>query len=130
MVGRTTDFVVRPDGVIMHALAVIYVLRAVEGIAEFKLDAARAARCRVLLVPDGRWTDACHAQVMAGLAARLGSEVRIRIRMVGDSRRASGKYRYVVSNVALPRGLDPALLTRPSPRKREPPGQITRISSR
>ena len=28
VVGRTTDFVVRPDGVIMHALAVIYVLRA------------------------------------------------------------------------------------------------------
>ena len=111
VVGRTTDFVVRPDGVIMHALAVIYVLRAVEGIAEFKLVQHALRDVEVLLVPDGRWSNACHAQVMAGLAARLGSEVRIRIRMVeAIPVEASGKYRYVVSNVSLPRGLDPALL--------------------
>jgi phenylacetate-CoA ligase len=110
VVGRTTDFVVRPDGVIMHALAVIYVLRAVEGIAEFKLVQHALRDVEVLLVPDGRWSNACHAQVMAGLAARLGSEVRIRIRMVeAIPVEASGKYRYVVSNVSLPRGLDPAL---------------------
>ena len=110
VVGRTTDFVVRPDGVIMHALAVIYVLRAVEGIAEFKLIQHALRDVEVLLVPDGRWSNACHAQVMAGLAARLGNEVRIRIRMVeAIPVEASGKYRYVVSNVSLPRGLDPAL---------------------
>jgi hypothetical protein len=47
---------------------------------------------------------------MAGLAARLGNDVRIRIRLVeAIPVEASGKYRYVVSNVPLPRGLDPAL---------------------
>ena len=30
--GRSTDFVVSPDGRMMHALAVIYVLRATEGV--------------------------------------------------------------------------------------------------
>jgi phenylacetate-CoA ligase len=110
VVGRTTDFVVRPDGVIMHALAVIYVLRAVEGIAEFKLVQHALRDVEVLVVPDGRWSNACHAQVMAGLAARLGNEVRIRIRLLeAIPVEASGKYRYVVSNVPLPRGLDPAL---------------------
>ena len=34
--GRQTDFVVAADGRVMHALAVIYVLRAVPGIAQFK----------------------------------------------------------------------------------------------
>ena len=110
VVGRTTDFVIRPDGVIMHALAVIYVLRAVEGIAEFKLVQHALRDVEVLLVPDGRWSNACHTQVIAGLAARLGNEVRIRIRLVEEIPvEASGKYRYVVSNVSLPRGLDPAL---------------------
>ena len=47
---------------------------------------------------------------MVGLAARLGNEVRIRIRLMeAIPVEASGKYRYVVSNVTLPRGLDPAL---------------------
>ena len=107
VVGRTTDFVVRPDGVIMHALAVIYVLRAVEGIAEFKLIQHTLRDVEVLLVPDSRWSEASHAQVMDGLAARLGNEVRIRIRLVeAIPVEASGKYRYVVSRVPLPRGLD------------------------
>jgi phenylacetate-CoA ligase len=107
VVGRTTDFVVRPDGLIMHALAVIYVLRAAEGIAAFKLIQHALREVEVLVVPDSRWREACHAQVMNGLVARLGSEVRIRIRLVDAIPvEASGKYRYVVSHVPLPRGLD------------------------
>ena len=110
VVGRTTDFVVRPDGVIMHALAVIYVLRAVEGIAEFKLVQHALRDVEVLLVPDARWCEAAHARVLAGLAARLGDEVRVRIRLVeAIPVEASGKYRYVVSHVPLPHGLDAAL---------------------
>ena len=108
--GRTTDFVVRPDGVIMHALAVIYVLRAVEGIAEFKLVQHALRDVEVLVVPDSRWSEASHAQVMAGLIARLGDEVRVRIQLVEEIPvEASGKYRYVVSHVPLPQGLDSAL---------------------
>jgi len=110
VVGRTTDFVVRPDGVIMHALAVIYVLRAVEGIAQFKLVQHALRDVEVLVVPDNRWSEARYAQVMAGLAARLGNEVRIRIRLVEAMPvETSGKYRYVVSHVPLPPGLDPAM---------------------
>jgi phenylacetate-CoA ligase len=111
VVGRTTDFVIRPDGMIMHALAVIYVLRAVEGIAEFKLVQHALHEVEVLVVSDSRWNETRHAQVMAGLAARLGADVRIRVRLVeAIPVEASGKYRYVVSRVPLPRGLDPALL--------------------
>jgi phenylacetate-CoA ligase len=110
VVGRATDFVVRPDGVIMHALAVIYVLRAVEGVAHFKLMQHALREVEVLVVPDSRWNEARHAQVMAGLAARMGDDVRINIRLVeAIPIEASGKYRYVVSRVPLPRGLDPAL---------------------
>ncbi len=99
--GRTTDFVVRSDGTIMHALSVIYVLRGVEGIAEFKFIQHALKDVEVLVVPDPGWTQTARAQVTAGLAARLGTDVRIAIREVDRiPAEASGKYRYVVSHVS------------------------------
>ena len=111
--GRTTDFVVRPDGTVMHALAVIYVLRAVEGIAEFKFIQNDVRDVEVLVVAGPRWSEATRAAVAAGLGRRLGSEVRIAIRVVeAIPPEASGKYRYVVSRVA-PEGVDMDALAMP-----------------
>jgi hypothetical protein len=105
-VGRTTDFVVRSDGAIMHALAVIYVLREVDGISQFKFIQHALRDVEVLVVPGAQWTPASHDKVMAGLAARLGNDVRIVIRIVDAIPvEASGKYRYVVSHVS-PSGLE------------------------
>jgi phenylacetate-CoA ligase len=100
VLGRATDFVVRADGAIMHALSVIYVLRGVAGIAQFKFIQHALRDVEVLIVPDDQWDDNARAQVVGGLSARLGSEVRIVIRLVDAiSSEASGKYRYVVSHV-------------------------------
>ena len=107
VMGRTTDFVVRPDGTIMHALAVIYVLRAVDGVAEFKFIQNTERDVEVLVVPSPAWTDAARAQVNAGLVARLGPEMRIAVRLVDSiPPEPSGKYRYVVSRVAPRVGVD------------------------
>jgi phenylacetate-CoA ligase len=101
VMGRTTDFVVRSDGTIMHALAVIYVLRAVDGVAEFKFIQHTERDVEVLVVPSPAWTDAARSHVNAGLVARLGHEVRIAVRLVDSiPPEPSGKYRYVVSRVA------------------------------
>lgn len=102
VVGRSTDFVVRPDGTIMHALAVIYVLRAVEGIAQFKVIQHTRHDVEVLIVADARWNEAARAQALAGLAARMGADVRIRLRLEDAiAPEASGKHRYVVSRVPI-----------------------------
>jgi len=101
--GRTTDFVVRSDGTIMHALAVIYVLRAIDGIAEFKLIQHTTRDVEVLIVAGPQWTQDAQGRIAAGLAARLGSDVRVSIRLVDAiSAEASGKFRYVVSHVPMP----------------------------
>ena len=103
--GRATDFVVRSDGAIMHALAVIYVLRAIPGIAQFKFIQHTVRDAEVLVVPDGQWTETAQALATNGLAARLGTGVRINVRVVDAiPSEASGKYRYVVSHV------DPGLI--------------------
>jgi phenylacetate-CoA ligase len=100
--GRQTDFVVAADGRVMHALAVIYVLRAVPGIAQFKCIQHALDRMEVQIVPDAGWNEAARDAVVAGLHARLGETLKVELRMLDDiPPEASGKHRYVVSHVQL-----------------------------
>jgi phenylacetate-CoA ligase len=102
VLGRQTDFLVRSDGTIMHALAGIYVLRTVEGVGEFKLIQHDTRHLEVLVVPDPRWQGAMSDAIVSGLQRRLGNDVRIEVRLTdGIPPEASGKHRYVVSHVRL-----------------------------
>lgn len=100
--GRQTDFVVAADGRVMHALAVIYVLRAVRGIARFKCIQHAVDRIEVQIVPAAGWGDAARADVVSGLRQRLGETLQIELNVLDDiPPEASGKHRYVVSHVPL-----------------------------
>lgn len=102
VLGRTTDFVVRADGTIMHALALIYVMRAVAGVGEFKIVQHSVDHIEVRVVPNADWLEPCREEIKTGLHKRLGGDVRIDLRLVESiPAEASGKYRYVVSRVAL-----------------------------
>ena len=106
VLGRTTDFVVRADGTIMHALALIYVLRELPTVAEFRIVQHEVDRLEVMVVPAAGWSERDAARVRAGLQARLGEEVKIELRLLESiPAAASGKYRYVVSHVGLPDSL-------------------------
>jgi phenylacetate-CoA ligase len=99
--GRTTDFVVAQDGTVMHGLALIYVLRAVPGIARFKILQESVLHTRVLLAAEPDF-DPAHIEVIrSGIAARLGPGVRVDVERVADiPAEISGKFRHVVSKVA------------------------------
>jgi len=102
VVGRQTDFLVAADGRIMHALAVIYVLRAIPGVGEFKLIQHTVDRMEVQVVPDVRWNDSAREAMVRGLRARLGLELNIELKLLDAIEpEASGKHRYVVSHVSL-----------------------------
>ncbi len=106
VLGRTTDFVVKSDGTVMHALAVIYVLRAVEGVGEFKFIQHTVDNVEALVVPNDLWTDAADEKIRRGLQSRLGENVEVKVNLVDEILpEASGKYRYVVSHVPLPSGV-------------------------
>ncbi|MFH0731167.1 MAG: phenylacetate--CoA ligase family protein [Pseudomonadota bacterium] len=100
--GRTTDFVVTPDGRWQHALSVIYVVRDIEGVAEFKIIQEELNQVLVkikthpdLFPPDGP------RRIAWGIKKRMGETVNVDIEIVDHiPRDASGKYRYVVSRVA------------------------------
>jgi phenylacetate-CoA ligase len=109
VLGRSTDFIVRADGTIMHALAVIYVLRAVPGVEEFKLVQHLLKDIEVMVVPNAHWAESSRAEIESGLRRRLGDDVRIELRLVDSiPAEASGKHRYVVSRVSLSDGLQAA----------------------
>jgi phenylacetate-CoA ligase len=102
VVGRQTDFIVAADGRIMHALALIYVVRAIPGVGQFKLIQHAVDRLEVQVVPDARWNETAQETVMQGLRARLGHDLKIDLKLLDAiAPEASGKHRYVVSHVGL-----------------------------
>jgi len=111
VVGRSTDFIVAADGTIMHALAVIYVLRAIQGMGEFKIIQHSTTELEVQYVPaddyanDSGWQKIAEQEITAQLKQRLGLNTDIILKKMDKiPPEKSGKHRYVVSHVALPDG--------------------------
>lgn len=101
--GRTTDFVVSANGTMMHGLALIYILRELSGIEEFKITQETKLHTRVQIVPSRNSTLSgdIKDKIIAGFKARLGEAVVIDIDIVQQiEAEKSGKFRYVISKVA------------------------------
>lgn len=98
--GRTTDFVVAADGTVMHGLALIYILRDLPGLRQFKIVQETALRTRVLLVADAGFPATAAVDIVHKVKARLGAAVEVLVEHVDSiPPEKSGKYRYVVSRV-------------------------------
>lgn len=100
--GRTTDFIVTPDGRWQHALSVIYVVRDIEGVDEFKIIQHRPDEVEVLIKTHPEiFPDNGQTRIVQGFKKRMGNEVNVTVNFVDEvPRDASGKYRYVVSKAA------------------------------
>jgi phenylacetate-CoA ligase len=98
--GRSTDFVVAQDGTIMHGLALVYVVRDLPGVKEFKIVQESLALTRVMLVTDAAFDPAHETTIVENFKRRLGVAVQIDIECVSAiPKEASGKFRYIVSKV-------------------------------
>lgn len=99
--GRTTDFVVARDGTVMHGLALVYVVRDIPGVKEFKIVQETLELTRIYLVTEPPFQPDNMQTIIEGFKRRLGSEVEIHIEHVTSiPKEASGKFRYIVSKVA------------------------------
>ncbi len=100
--GRTTDFIVARDGTVLHGLALIYVLRDLPGVAEFKIVQESLDLTRVQIVRGPEYSADAEAQIREVFRKRLGAEVEIDIEYVERiEAEKSGKFRYVVSRVSI-----------------------------
>lgn len=98
--GRSTDFLVAKNGTVMHGLSLIYIVRDLPGVRQFKIVQESLSLTRILLVTDASFDAQCLPAIVSGAQARLGEDVDIEIERVdGIPPEKSGKYRYVVSRV-------------------------------
>lgn len=98
--GRSTDFLMAQDGTVMHGLALVYVLRDIEGMQAFKIIQESLQQTRVQVVVERPLDHSLHAHIVHGVQARLGRAVEVLVEQVAAiAPEASGKFRYVVSKV-------------------------------
>ncbi len=98
--GRATDFIVARDGTVLHGLALIYVLRDLPGIEEFKIIQESLEETRVQIVRGEGYRQEYENRITEEFRKRLGNDVRIGIEYPPEIKpEKSGKFRYVVSAV-------------------------------
>lgn len=100
--GRTTDFIVASDGTVMHGLAIIYEIRDVPGVANFKIIQESLHKTTIQLVTDQAFDPNSLGSMRDGIQARLGKDVDVAINRVDEiAAEKSGKFRYVISKVSI-----------------------------
>lgn len=98
--GRSTDFLIAADGTAMHGLALIYIMRDMQGLDGFKIIQESLTLTRVQVVARAPLGVALIEAIVCGVQARLGRQVQVTVEQVpAIMAEASGKFRYVVSHV-------------------------------
>lgn len=98
--GRTTDFIIAADGTQMHGLALIYHVREVEGVKNFKIEQESRQKTILHLEVETSFQEAAQQQIIENFKKRLGQGVEIEVNITDRiPAEKSGKFRYVVSRV-------------------------------
>ena len=99
--GRSTDFVIAPDGRWVHGLALIYVVREIAGVRQYQIVQDDLDVIRVMVVSGPEFPPEGQQRIREGIAKRMGAEVRVDVEDVAEiAPAASGKFRYVISKIA------------------------------
>ncbi len=96
--GRATDSLRRTDGGTAHALSVIYVLRDIAEVRQFRIEQQPDLSLDVEIVADDAFGVPQQARARSLLSRQLGGDVDVRLILVPKiASSESGKHRYVVS---------------------------------
>ncbi|HUW84741.1 MAG TPA: phenylacetate--CoA ligase family protein [Phycisphaerae bacterium] len=101
--GRNTDLLVAPDGTAKHALSLIYVLRDMDSVSQFRIVQQADFSVDIVVVPacPGGLDERDRRRIRKGVAGHMGSDVACRLEEVSAiPPGGSGKHRYVVSHAA------------------------------
>jgi len=100
--GLSTDFIKAADGTVIHGLALIYVLRDIPQVEEFKIIQDSVTSITVQLVTSASDTEPLEKTVTEQFRRRLGDTLAVNFDYVSRiEREASGKFRYVVSRLTI-----------------------------
>ncbi len=97
--GRTTDFLYLPNGTVKHALSIIYPLRDMDGLRQFRVTQHEDYSVTVAVVADDAAVRISREAVMQRVRPVIGGDVDLRVDLVERIDTApSGKHRYVISH--------------------------------
>ncbi len=104
--GRSTDFVITPDGRWMHGLALIYVIRDIPGVRQYQIIQEDVDSICVRVVLEDGFPEDGLERIRGGITERMGDEVRVDVEQVSEiAQDPSGKFRHVISQVARDRSM-------------------------
>jgi phenylacetate-CoA ligase len=104
--GRKTDFIVTPDGRVMHGLSLIYVLREIAGIEAFRITQKRLTFFEVEIVRNSQYDPNSDARIREAFSRRLRAPVAVQVHYsTSITPTASGKTRHVISEISPPQGV-------------------------
>lgn len=98
--GRRTDFIVAPDGRVLHGLSLIYILRQLAGVEQFRITQKSLQEFDIELVTGPDFKRENESVIKSEFERRLRAQLNVRIRysaVIAASN--SGKFRYVVSEL-------------------------------
>jgi len=99
--GRRTDHLVAADGARVHALSLIYVLREIDAVGQFRIHQRRDRSVDVLVAATPAFREEHRNQIRRGVQRRLGEAIPVRVRLVDAVEPLpSGKHRHVISDAA------------------------------
>ena len=99
--GRRTDFLVAADGRVLHALAIIYVLRDTPGLREFRVVQETVDHITIQVLPESPLSPVTIKTLIDRVRQLLGQNVEVAVEPVSAMPvTPSGKFRYVTSRVA------------------------------
>jgi phenylacetate-CoA ligase len=99
VLGRTTDFLYLPDGQVKHALSVIYPLRSMTGVRQFRVTQDEDYDVTVDVVAEPSDAEITREAVAKRIRPVVGGEVGLRVRLLDEiAVTGSGKFRYVRSH--------------------------------
>jgi phenylacetate-CoA ligase len=98
--GRSNDSIVAPDGRIINSLALVYTLREIEGIEQFRIRQKALDCFHVQIVCNDRYRTEGEARVRADWTQLLRSRLDVRFEYLASlPAERMGKFRHVVSEV-------------------------------
>ena len=104
--GRKTDFIVAPDGRMMHGLSLIYAIRELPGIEAFRITQKRLTYFEVEIVRNQQYDPAHERRLQETFSRRLRAPVAVQVRYTDSiSPTPSGKTRHVISEISPPPGI-------------------------
>ncbi len=98
--GRTSDFIVHPDGRLIHGEFFSHAFYHIPGISQFQIKQNKLNLIEIVIVPNQYYTLEDKKKIMHNLQETMGSEVEIQLNEVKEiPMPPSGKFQFAISNI-------------------------------